>query len=323
MVIKMEWRDSYPQTKKPSYQELLDYFFPLIRDLFVRFDDEMQKRFNVHNKYHKYLKTQGWTYGYGRNYNCELLKVAIQSDSFLVLGVTVEDEASLQRALDEAKRVYDNGFEARYADLCEKRRRNQIERAKNRTAREKTELSALLETVESTKLNQFRWCKKVSRRDLQRLYQSEANGMIDDALLDEIGYAFYARCRQSKEILPLLEQGQIQCHHCGSVLYATGYASITQCECGYCYTYREYRRSFNANDMPAHRAQPIFDAFMEKWPQCKEPTQKMMLIDWLIHAFHVTLMSGEKGRSVCVNLIEGTKKQISDLILTLAYDSGV
>lgn len=323
MVIEMEWKERYPQKTVPSYQELLAFFQLNIRDLFLSFDHEMQKRFDVHNKYHKYLKTQGWTYGYGRNYNCELLKVAIQSDSFLVLGVSVKDEASLQCALEEAKRVYDNGFEARYADLCEKRRRNQIERAKNRTAREKTEISALLETVDPQKFNQFRWCKKVSRRDLQKLYQSEARGMIDDALLDEVGYAFYARCKQSKEVLPLLNQGRMLCHHCGSVFNATGYASITQCECGYCYTYREYRRSFNANDMPAHRAQPIFDTFMEKWPQCKEPMQKMMLIDWLIHSFHVTLMSGEKGRSVCVNLIEGTKKQISDLILTLAYDNRV
>lgn len=47
----------------------------------------------------------------------------------------------------------------------------------------------------------------------------------------------------------------------------------------------------------------------------------MMLIDWLIHQCQVTLMSGAKGKSVCENLIEGTRKQISDLILKLAYDT--
>jgi len=46
----------------------------------------------------------------------------------------------------------------------------------------------------------------------------------------------------------------------------------------------------------------------------------MLLIDWLVHECHVTLMSGEKGRSVCVNLIEGTLKQISDLIMKIAND---
>jgi len=71
--------------------------------------------------------------------------------------------------------------------------------------------------------------------------------------------------------------------------------------------------------MPAHRAQPIFDDFVEKWPGCRDATQKMLLIDRLTHECHVTLMSGAKGRSVCVNLIEDSKKQIADLILTLAY----
>jgi hypothetical protein len=31
-------------------------------------------------------------------------------------------------------------------------------------------------------------------------------------------------------------------------------------------------------------------------------------------------MSGEKGRSVCVNLIDGTLKQIYDLIMKLANE---
>ena len=49
------------------------------------------------------------------------------------------------------------------------------------------------------------------------------------------------------------------------------------------------------------------------------PKIKCFLIDWLIHVCHVTLMSGEKGRSVCVNLIEGTLSQVTDIILEFAY----
>jgi hypothetical protein len=45
----------------------------------------------------------------------------------------------------------------------------------------------------------------------------------------------------------------------------------------------------------------------------------MRLIDELIHEFHINLVSGIKGRFVGINLIEGSKKQIVDLILTLAY----
>jgi hypothetical protein len=129
------------------------------------------------------------------------------------------------------------------------------------------------------------------------------------------------------------KKGQIICHHCNTVLDANTvtYANYTPrskdnkpiiCACGYAYTYREYRRSSNAVNMPGGRATPIFENFMQKWLQCKDTKSKMFLIDWLIHECHVTLMSGEKGRSVCINLIEGTLKQISDLILKLAYGNG-
>jgi len=129
-----------------------------------------------------------------------------------------------------------------------------------------------------------------------------------------------------------MEQGQILCLHCGAILNAdivkvAGYTPFSKdnlpinCECGHSYTYREYRRSCNAANMPGGRAEPIFEQFAQKWPGCKDAKQKMLLIDWLIHECHVTLMSGAKGRSVCINLIEGTTKQITDLIMKLAYES--
>lgn len=36
------------------------------------------------------------------------------------------------------------------------------------------------------------------------------------------------------------------------------------------------------------------------------------------HECHVTVMSGDKGRSVCVNLIEGTISQLKDMLEMLA-----
>ena len=57
----------------------------------------------------------------------------------------------------------------------------------------------LTEQVDPKKFNQFKWCKKVSRGDLLRLYQSEAKGMVDEELLDDVGFTFYTRCTQAKK----------------------------------------------------------------------------------------------------------------------------
>ena len=303
-----------------------------IRRLFIKFDSEMRAKFGVHNKYHRFSKTAGWMYGYGRNYNCELLAATIQADGFHVPGVFVKDEETLQNALAIAKQKYDDGFEAYCEVVSAKKRASQIARAKVRVAQEKEEMAALADAVPPGKLNQFRWCKKVPRNDLLRLYRDEAAGLPDEALLDEVGFAFYARCKQAHDARDCTEKGQIICHHCGAVLYAgkfsptgsvlvkpNGGSEPVKCDCGYAYTYREYRRSYMAVNMPGNRATPVFERFEAKWPTCRDATAKMLLIDWLIHECHVTLMSGEMGKSVCENLIEGTRKQITELIDRLAY----
>ena len=72
--------------------------------------------------------------------------------------------------------------------------------------------------------------------------------------------------------------------------------------------------------MPSGAATAIFNAFIDDWPRAKGYAAKMVLIDNLLHEFHINLNSGVKGRFVGINLIEGTKKQIEELILDLAYD---
>ncbi len=317
----MEWKEKYPRNKKPAFDELLAYLKPHIRDLFLVFHDEMLNQYKVQNKYHRFSNTAGWTYGYGRSYNCELLTVTIFSECFWVLGVSVKDDDSLKKALQEAQKAYDKGegFEARYTETSTKRREKQIIRSKARLEREKAEMKELTENIDTKKFNKFNWCKKVSRNDILRLYQSDARGMLDEELLDEVGFTFYTRCRQATEARKLMDKGQILCLHCGAVIKASSYTLPVQCECGYSYTYREYRRSCNTANMPGGRAMPIFESFLQNWPACKEAHEKMMLIDRLIHECHVTLMSGSKGRSVCINLIEGTLKQVSDMIMKLSY----
>jgi len=187
----MEWSEKYPRKTKPAYNDLLDFFQPDIRELFLRFDHEMRERFQVHNKYHRYLGTAGWAYGYGRSYSCELLAATIMNDCFNVLSVSVKDDDSLCNALDKAKMKYEDGYEERYAAVCAQRRADQIERTKKRVECEKLQMETLTQNTDPGKFNKFAWGKKVSRRDLLKLYQSESRGMLDEELLDEVGYTFF------------------------------------------------------------------------------------------------------------------------------------
>ena len=64
-------------------------------------------------------------------------------------------------------------------------------------------------------------------------------------------------------------------------------------------------------------ADPFFLEYMSKWEKVRSNAEKMMLIDWLIHQFHV--QDQIPGRAVGVNIIAGTNKQVADLIVDLAY----
>ena len=64
----------------------------------------------------------------------------------------------------------------------------------------------------------------------------------------------------------------------------------------------------------------LFESYMVRFPKAKNPSEKMLLIDWLIHQFHV--MQGVAGKPVGQNVIQGTADQVRELIETLAYDPG-
>ena len=317
-MFHIEWKEKYGPKTRPAYQDLLDFLPESVSPLFVRFNQAMENKYQVYNKYQRYEPGAGWVYGYCRNYRCELLSVRIGEGCFIVLGVQVRDEVLLNDALEKAKAAYDAGYEEKYARVSALKRSNQSERSKLRVEREKVEMAVLQADIDPAKLNRFCWPEKLSRSKLVALYLSDAAGLVDEALLDDVGYALYARCKLGQELRPLLEKGRMICHHCGKVIAATSYTTPAQCECGQLYTYREYRRSCNASNIPGGRATPIFDAFVEKWTACKDAKDKMLAIDWLIHECHVSVMSGVRGRSVCVNLIEGTAAQLRDMLEMLA-----
>jgi hypothetical protein len=79
-------------------------------------------------------------------------------------------------------------------------------------------------------------------------------------------------------------------------------------------------RSFNKNGMPSRSATPFFNEFIEKWPSAKDYAEKMRLIDWVIHQCHLNMLSGVTRGFAAKNLFEGSKKELHDLILQLAYN---
>ena len=61
---------------------------------------------------------------------------------------------------------------------------------------------------------------------------------------------------------------------------------------------------------------------MDTFPNVKEPAQKMLVIDGLIHGFHHFLGSGRTRRPVGIKLIDGHLEFVVDFLDKLSYGSG-
>lgn len=310
------WPQLYDKKHRPGKAELSDYLSPDVMALFERFADHLARRYRLHCPPAVYTANAGWIFQFGRSGMNLFECVTVGQGCFGVHDIEVRDEATLADALALADRLYEGGFGDQLTIYCAQKSAAQSQLAKRRVEREKQQLADMAQHIDRARFNRYHWSPKVSRRDLERLYALDARQMGDEALVDEVGFALYARCLQGRDERALIESGRMKCHGCGAILgYSTG---LIECACGQQYLFRDYMRAFRTNNMPSGSAAHIFQAFLNAWPRANGYAQKMRLVDGLVHEFHMNLVTGVKGRFVGVNLIEGTKKQIEQLILSLA-----
>jgi RNase P subunit RPR2 len=175
--------------------------------------------------------------------------------------------------------------------------------------------------------DKFKWAKRVSRRDIQRLYESDAKGLLDKELLNEVHYAIYVRVCDMFEVREAQQFGRVTCRQCRAPIpqpYRMGTRNknkILKCEkCGWQVTCGEFYNSYTGKSMLPGSVTELFDSYLARFSKAKTPAEKLLLIDWLIHQFHV--MQGVPGKPVGQNVIQGTADQVRELIETLAYGPG-
>lgn len=180
---------------------------------------------------------------------------------------------------------------------------------------------------------EVRWAHRVPRDLIRRLYEGEAKGQLDEALLDDVGTRFALRC---ESILTLAEatQGRIACPRCAAAGTRTVVIRASQdgaeplrCDtCGWATTWSAYYRRCMHRQLSEGGAKSVFQAFLAAWRAAKTSEKKMIAVDQVIHAFHAYLMqhrrTGEQRRNptraVAVNLIEGKLHEVVALLEDLA-----
>jgi hypothetical protein len=147
-----------------------------------------------------------------------------------------------------------------------------------------------------------------------RLYNGLAHGIYDDDLVNEVAFAFYARCQSIIEVMEAGE-GIIRCRGCGIILKRSpGREALVQCnQCGWSVSWKEFFKSYHKKQLHGGSAYPFFREYVARLPKCKRVEEKLFLIDWIIHQCHVAVnpkISRPVARPAAVNLIEATVTQV-------------
>jgi hypothetical protein len=165
----------------------------------------------------------------------------------------------------------------------------------------------------------LKWARRVEPHKVRRLYELDARGIVDEELVDEVGYAMFARC-ESIRIATEAHHGRVTCRRCGSVIERDIWKKdiVLVCGCGWKKSWGDYLKSYQRKQLVGGNAYPSFLTFLDEWPRARGPRDKMLAIDRLIHACHLSAKL-PVGRPAATNLIEGTSSELAVFLDELAY----
>jgi hypothetical protein len=169
------------------------------------------------------------------------------------------------------------------------------------------------------------WAPRIDISLIFRLYKSDAKGLLDDELLDEVAYGLYTRALSILEVTHVHETGYIKCPICRETVFHNPNSSSSQvlliCSCGWEVTWNEYFKTYHRKQLVGGAATQIVQNAVDSFRTYKNAEEKMRWVDNLIHAFHGQLQD-EYYRPAACNFIDGNAKQVIELIYSLAYGEG-
>jgi ribosomal protein L37AE/L43A len=145
-----------------------------------------------------------------------------------------------------------------------------------------------------------------------RLYRSDAMGIRDTELVDKVGWRLHARCR---DVL-MVTASRVTCPVCQATFAVPWIGQpenrVSTCPgCGWSITAGAYHAGFRHQDLLGH-APAAFTEFAERFPLARGYGERMLLIDRVIHAVHIT------GGLTARNLLEGRPRVVLATLDALA-----
>ena len=171
------------------------------------------------------------------------------------------------------------------------------------------------------------WAPKVRQAKIRQLYQKDALGLADEILVEDVGLALLQRCQS----IWLVTRREVECPRCGTIFALCepgswkplpGVQTCPMPGCGWETTAEEWHESWRHRELLGTAAMGAIETYLQDYPRAKNDRERMVCIDQLIHAFHISLQTGQLNRSVANNLIEGSHDQVVEFLDQLSAKPG-
>jgi hypothetical protein len=167
-----------------------------------------------------------------------------------------------------------------------------------------------------------RWWPRVPQALVRRLYENDAEGIIDEDLIADVGTRLHQRC-ESILIVTEAHDGRAKCARCDAIIeHGWDKRATMRCPgCGWETTWGAYLKTYQDKQLHGGGALAAFQAYVDQYPRARGTKEQLLLIDRLIHAFHCELQA-QPSRPAACNLIGGKIQEVAQFLDNLAYGPG-
>lgn len=178
-----------------------------------------------------------------------------------------------------------------------------------------------------------RWGPRVPQHRIRRLYESLARGIVDEALVDDVGIGLFLRCKSILTVHDIRLNHRLPCPSCGQVIALDGTEwsrdsdeSTLRCDrCLWTMKWADYWVTFRHQELGPGGAVDIFEEYVKEWEAATTERDKILAIDRVIHRWHWETTQERPsfglGRPTGVNLIEGSRKGVIAFLDNLSYST--
>lgn len=168
------------------------------------------------------------------------------------------------------------------------------------------------------------WAHRLRKSQIEQLYQSCGRGLLDEELIDDVGYSLYSRCISMLQVREAM-CGNPPCPRCGAPAQVDEEADpVARCaNCGWTCSWVLYKKTYQHKGLFAGGLYPYVKDFVDRFPATHSHGERMVLIDSLIHRFHWESEGVTDGRPGATSLIEGKMKNIVAFLDRLEYGDAI